>query len=74
MPGKSLTILKRLFVAFIGLTLLAIGIAMIILPGPAIVMIPLALGILASEFAWARYLLNRFREPLERLRNNTNHK
>ncbi|AJY70214.1 hypothetical protein RW64_11740 [Geobacter sulfurreducens] len=74
MPGKSLTILKRLFVALIGLTLLAIGIAMIVLPGPAIVMIPLALGILASEFAWARHLLNRFREPLEHLRNNTNHK
>ncbi|WP_224981978.1 PGPGW domain-containing protein [Geomonas agri] len=73
MSEKSLTILKRLFVAIIGLTLLAIGIAMIVLPGPAIVMIPLALGILASEFAWARYLLHRFRERIERLRNNINH-
>jgi hypothetical protein len=36
---------------------LAIGIAMIVLPGPAIVVIPLGLGILATEFVWARSLL-----------------
>lgn len=70
MPVWSPTFLKRLAVAVIGVTLLATGIAMIVLPGPAIVVIPLALGILATEFAWARYLMHRFRERIERLRNN----
>lgn len=62
----SLKKLKRLLVAVIGFTVLAAGIAMIVLPGPAIVVIPLALGILATEFAWARRLLSRVRERLRR--------
>ena len=38
-----------------------IGIAMIVLPGPAIVVIPIGLGILGLEFAWARYWLRKLR-------------
>lgn len=52
------------------MTVLIIGIAMIVLPGPAIVVIPAALGILATEFAWARRLLHRVREKIERAANN----
>jgi len=58
--------LRRLAVGVIGLTVLAIGVAMIVLPGPATVVIPLGLGILAVEFAWARRML-------ERLKNGANH-
>ena len=57
--------LRRLAVAVIGLTVLGIGIAMIVLPGPATVLIPVGLGILAVEFAWARRML-------ERLKNGAN--
>ena len=63
--------LKRLFVAIIGITILAIGIAMIVLPGPAVVVIPLALGILATEFAWARRMLHIVRERLKRSTSNS---
>lgn len=66
----SLKKLKRLIVAVIGFTILAIGIAMIVLPGPAIVIIPLALGILATEFAWARRLLHIVRERIQSSTNN----
>ena len=66
----SLKKLKRLFVVVIGFTILAIGIAMIVLPGPAIVVIPLALGILATEFAWAHRLLRLVRERIQRSSNN----
>ena len=45
----------------IGGTLLAIGIAMIVLPGPAIIVVPLGLGVLGLEFAWARYWLRKLR-------------
>ena len=66
----SLKKLKRLLVAVIGFTILGIGIAMIVLPGPAIVVIPLALGILATEFAWAARLLHRVRERIEEYRKS----
>ncbi len=45
---------RRIVVAVIGGTVCLIGIAMIVLPGPALVVIPLGLGILGLEFAWAR--------------------
>ena len=53
-------------VAVIGMTVLAAGVALIVLPGPAILVIPLGLAILATEFAWARRLLQRFRERTNR--------
>ncbi len=73
MNGRSLKNLKRLIVAVVGMTILVIGIAMIFLPGPAIIVIPAALGILATEFAWARRALHRVREHIER-RNNSKEK
>jgi len=38
-----------------------VGIAMVVLPGPAIVVIPLGLGVLGLEFAWARHWLRKLR-------------
>jgi tellurite resistance protein TerC len=61
---------KRLIVTIIGMSILCIGIAMIVLPGPAIVVIPIALGILATEFAWARRVLNIVRERIRTSSNN----
>ena len=40
-----------------GLVILAAGIAMLALPGPAFIVIPIGLAILALEFAWAESLL-----------------
>lgn len=48
-----------------GFTLLGVGIAMAVLPGPAFVVIPLALAVLASEFVWARKLLKKFNATLK---------
>ena len=64
----SLRKLKRLFVAVFGIAILLIGIAMIVLPGPSIVVILFALGILATEFAWAARLLHKVRERIEEYR------
>jgi uncharacterized protein (TIGR02611 family) len=49
---------RGLFVV-VGLTLLLGGIAMLLLPGPAFVVIPVGLGVLALEFAWADRLLEK---------------
>ena len=58
---------KRLIIIVVGFTVLLLGVAMILLPGPAFIMIPLGLGILATEFVWARTLLNKFKEKLSRI-------
>ena len=58
---------KRLIIIVVGFTVLLLGVAMILLPGPAFIMIPLGLGILATEFVWARTLLNKFKEKLGRI-------
>ena len=65
---KTLGQAKRLIIAVIGFTILASGIAMIVLPGPAIVVIPIGLAILATEFIWARNLLVTVKERIGRMR------
>lgn len=52
---------RRIVVAMIGGTLLLIGIAMVVLPGPAIIVVPLGLGVLGLEFAFARHWLRKLR-------------
>lgn len=47
--------------------MLLLGVAMILLPGPAFIMMLLGLGILATEFVWARTLLNKFKEKFGRI-------
>ena len=54
-------VIRKLVYTVIGVTVLLIGLAMIVLPGPAIVVIPLGLAILGSEFAWARRIIRRGR-------------
>ena len=50
--------LRRIAVAFVGGIVVAVGVAMLVLPGPAVVVIPAGLAILATEFRWARRLLH----------------
>jgi tellurite resistance protein TerC len=57
--GKTIRQAKRLIITVIGFTVLLIGLAMVVLPGPAFIVIPIALGILATEFIWAKKLLDR---------------
>lgn len=52
-------VVRRLVIGLIGGTLLLIGVAMLVLPGPAVVVIPLALAVLATEFVWAKRWMAR---------------
>lgn len=56
--------IRRIVVMILGGTVLIIGIALIVLPGPAFIVIPLGLAILAMEFAWARRWLRSARAVL----------
>ena len=52
---------RRAVVLVVGLTVVAVGLVMVVTPGPAIVVVPLGLAILATEFVWAKRLLRRAR-------------
>ena len=68
-PGarRLLAVGRKVGIAVAGGAVLVLGVALIVLPGPAIVVIPLGLAILATEFLWARRLLRRAREHVARL-------
>jgi hypothetical protein len=56
---KKWPVARKIVVAVIGGTIVLFGVALLFLPGPGSVVIPIGLLILASEFAWARWLLRR---------------
>ena len=64
---------KRLIVGVVGFTILAIGIVMMVLPGPAFIVIPVGVGILATEFAWARRLLRKVEGKIREQTGKTEH-
>jgi uncharacterized protein (TIGR02611 family) len=49
----------RLLFVLAGATVTIAGLAMLVLPGPALVVMPIGLAMLALEFAWAERLLDR---------------
>lgn len=58
---------RRLVVIVVGFTVLLMGVAMLVLPGPAVVVIPIGLAILATEFVWAGRLLHRVKQTAGRI-------
>jgi uncharacterized protein (TIGR02611 family) len=53
------TNLRRLIVLVLGAGVLGAGVAMLVLPGPGVLVIFIGLAILATEFAWAERTLDR---------------
>lgn len=59
---KTLQQAKRAIKIVIGFTILLAGVVMLVTPGPGIAVIVGGLAILAAEFAWARWMLNKLKE------------
>ncbi len=59
---------RKVVYSVVGTSVILIGIVMIVLPGPAIIVIPLGLAILASEYAWARAVLRRGKIFVDKVR------
>jgi tellurite resistance protein TerC len=53
---------RRIAIGAIGASVVAVGLAMLVLPGPAFLVIPAGLAILSLEFAFARRWLRTLRE------------
>lgn len=60
---------KRIAVSVAGFTVLALGVAMLVLPGPGLVLILVGLGILSSEYVWAQRLLRKAKEKAEQAKD-----
>jgi hypothetical protein len=63
---QALRLSRKVGVAVVGGSLLLLGVALIFLPGPAIIVIPLGLAVLGTEFQWAGRLLHQVRERAAR--------
>jgi tellurite resistance protein TerC len=53
-------------ITVVGGTITLIGVCLLVLPGPAFVVIPVGLSILATEFVWARRWLHKVKDAASR--------
>ena len=54
--------IRKLVIFLIGISIVLIGCVLFFTPGPAIIVIPIGLAILATEFIWAKKILKKFKE------------
>lgn len=62
--------LRRAVVLIVGVSIVIVGAIMIVTPGPAIIVIPAGLALLATEFIWARRLLERMKDTITKHTTN----
>src|SRR5262245_3511736 len=66
---KTVEQVRRIFRIVAGFTLLAVGVVMLVTPGPGWVAIFFGLGLLAAEFVWARRLMERIKREGNRIKD-----
>ena len=49
---------KRVVVTIVGFTLVALGLVLLVVPGPGILVLAAGLAVLATEYAWAKRMLD----------------
>lgn len=70
LSNLTITQARRLIVFVVGFTVLLAGLAMLLLPGPGVVVTIAGLGVLGTEFLWARRLLRKVRETTGQVYNS----
>ena len=63
--------IRKLVVFLIGISIVLIGCVLFFTPGPAIIVIPIGLAVLATEFIWAKKLLKKFKETTSSITQST---
>ena len=63
--------MKKFFIALIGGTVLLVGVALLVLPGPGLPIIVAGLAILATEFFWAKRALRRAKDAFAKVRRKS---
>ena len=71
---KALRFARQLIVFFIGVSVALVGLVFIFTTGPAVIVIPIGLGIIILDFVWSRYLLRQahahLRTEVDRIQND----
>lgn len=57
---------RRAIILVVGGTIVLIGVALLVLPGPGLLTLALGLAVLGLEFAWAKRLLKRVQQETQR--------
>jgi hypothetical protein len=74
-PWLAYRLLRKTVIFCVGISVVLVGVVMLVTPGPAFVVIPLGLAILATEFRWAKRLLDEARaktmETIRSVRSST---
>ena len=65
---------KKILIGIVGGLVLLAGIALLVLPGPAVIVIPAGLAILATEFDWAKRWKDRFKQKVHEMREKHRNK
>jgi uncharacterized protein (TIGR02611 family) len=60
---------RRIAVSVAGLVLVALGLVLMVLPGPGILFLIAGLAVLATEYVWAQRALNFARQKAEQAKN-----
>ena len=64
MLRSTYVLVRRVIVFVLGMSIVLVGVVMLVTPGPAVVVIPAGLALLATEFLWARRLLRRLKDSI----------
>jgi hypothetical protein len=60
---------RRIIVSAVGFGLIAVGLVLLVIPGPGVVLLGAGLAVLASEYVWAQRALNYTRRTASQVRN-----
>ena len=63
--------MKKVLMALIGGTVVLIGVAMLVLPGPGALVIAGGMAILATEFIWARRAMRNAKSAIAKVRRDS---
>jgi tellurite resistance protein TerC len=68
--ASALRRVKRVIILVVGLTVVLMGVALLVLPGPGVLVLAGGLAILGIEFRWARRWLRAVRDMLDKVMNS----
>ena len=67
LPGLA----RKVVVLVVGSTIVLLGVILIFLPGPAFLVIPLGIAVLAGEYVWAKRWLGRIQQMVGSIKDLT---
>ena len=63
--------MKKVFIIIVGGTLLTLGIALLVLPGPGLPILATGIAVLATEFLWARRAMRKMKGVVANVRRKS---